>query len=297
MKVPGPARAVVPSIARAAAGLAARGSLEITAGHEAEVDAVAAAVPVGTRVFVNHLPKSRLVDSLPTLRALYVRGLEPVPHIAARRLGDRIELGEFLAAATREAGVKSVLLIGGDVDQPAGPFADSLELLRDGALGAAGLAQVGLAGYPEGHPRIAPRLIASALVGKLPLIAAQGMTAFMVTQFSFAPARVVAYCDRIAREFPRLPIYVGLAGPADAGTLARFARRCGVSASLRALKDLGMNALRVVTHTNPDEQLAALARHHASHPEGNIAGIHLFSFGGAARSALWLRHTIAADPG
>jgi methylenetetrahydrofolate reductase (NADPH) len=296
MRVPGPAFSAVPAVSRAAAELAACGSLEITAGHEAEVGAVAAALPVGTRVFVNHLPRSRLIDALPTLKALHDRGLDPVPHIAARRLGARLELGEFLAAATSEAGVKSVLLIGGDVDRPAGPFADSIELLRDGALGAAGLAQVGLAGYPEGHPRIAPGLISNALDSKLSLVAAQGMSAYMVTQFSFAPARVIAYCDRIAREYPGLPIYVGLAGPADAATLLRYARRCGVGASLRALQGMGMNAVRVVTHTDPGEQLVTLARYHAAHPASNIAGIHLFSFGGAGRSALWLRHTIAADP-
>ena len=79
----------------------------------------------------------------------------------------------------------------------------------------------------------------------------------MVTQFSFAPARVIEYCTRMARERPMLPVYVGLAGPTEPRTLLRFAQRCGVSASLRALKDQGMAAVRLVTHTDPGEQLAA----------------------------------------
>ena len=105
-----------------------------------------------------------------------------------------------------------------------------------------------------------------------------------MTQFSFAPARVVKYCSELARNLPAVPVYVGLAGPTDARTLLGFAQRCGVSASLRAL-EAGMGAIRLFTHTDPREQLAAGARHCLGHESSNVVGAHFFSFGGAAKTS------------
>jgi len=76
----------------------------------------------------------------------------------------------------------------------------------------------------------------------------------------------------------------------------RFAQRCGVSASLRALKDQGIAAVRLVTHTDPSEQLTAVARYCLAHASCNVVGVHLFSFGGAIRTADWMRLLVASRP-
>jgi hypothetical protein len=47
-------------------------------------------------------------------------GLEPVPHIAARRLASVDALDERLRAMTTEAGVRDVLVVAGEADRPAG---------------------------------------------------------------------------------------------------------------------------------------------------------------------------------
>ena len=124
-----------------------------------------------------------------------------------------------------------VLLIGGDEPQARGPYQDGAALLREGVFAQYGVREVGVPGYPEGHPRIGNTILKQALQDKLALAGAQGLGTYMVTQFSFAPARVVEYCANLAREMPALPVYVGLAGPTEARTLLRFAQRCGVSAS------------------------------------------------------------------
>jgi len=49
----------------------------------------------------------------------------------------------------------------------------------------------------------------------------------------------------------------------------------------------------LVTHTDPGEQLAAIARYCASHPSCNIVGVHLFSFSSAARAAEWMATAIS----
>jgi methylenetetrahydrofolate reductase (NADPH) len=281
-------------IAQGAAELLAGGSLEMSPDHAAEARAIAALLPAGTRVYVNHLPRHGLADAVAALAALREAGLEPVPHIAARRIVSRAELATFLERAVGEAGVAKVLLIGGDDPAPRGPFADGASLLREGILAKSGVREIGLPGYPEGHPRIPRATLENAFAEKLALATGQGLAAYIVTQFSFAPLRIVEYCSELARRSPALSVYVGLAGPTDARMLLRFAQRCGVSASLRALRAQGMGAIRLATHTDPGEQLSAIARYCAVHAACNVVGAHLFSFGSALKTAEWMNATITS---
>jgi methylenetetrahydrofolate reductase (NADPH) len=286
-----------PAAARAAsiaAELVSGGSLEMGAHRPQDAREIAALLPAGTPVYVNHLPRHRLLDTLPTLVAVRAAGLEPVPHIAARRIKDRAELQTFLSRAVGDAGVRKALILGGDEPEALGAYADGAALLREGLLAASGLREVGLPGYPEGHPRIPRAVLENAFVEKLSLAAAQGLGTYIVTQFSFAPGRVIEYCASLARSAPNVPVYVGLAGPTNPVALLRFAQRCGVSASLRALRTQGMDAVRLVTHTDPEKQLSALAHYCAVHRECNVVGVHLFTFGGVPSSAAWMNRYIAS---
>jgi methylenetetrahydrofolate reductase (NADPH) len=291
-----------PSLDRPAAGRAASiaaelvsgGSLEMGAHRPQDAREIAALLPAGTPVYVNHLPRHRLLDTLPTLVAVREAGLEPVPHIAARRIKDRAELQAFLSRAVGDAGVRKALILGGDEPEALGAYADGAALIREGLLAASGLREIGLPGYPEGHPRIPRAALERAFAEKLSLAAGQGLGAYIVTQFSFAPARIIEYCAGLARTAPDVPVYVGLAGPTDPIALLRFAQRCGVSASLRALRAQGLDAVRLVTHIDPAEQLAALAHYCAVHADCNVVGVHLFTFGGVASSAAWINRYIAS---
>ena len=70
-----------------------------------------------------------------------------------------------------------------------------------------------------------------------------------------------------------------------------------MSASLRALRDQGMGIARLVTHTDPREQLVAVARYCLARTACNVVGAHFFSFGGAAHTAGWMNRLIAAAGG
>ena len=276
-----------------AAELVSGGSLEMGAHRPQDAREIAALLPAGTPVYVNHLPRHRLLETLPTLVAVREAGLEPVPHIAARRIKDRAELQTYLARATGDADVRKALILGGDEPEALGPYADGAALIREGQLASAGLREIGLPGYPEGHSRIPSAALEHAFAEKLGLAAAQGLGTYVVTQFSFAPARVIEYCAGLARSAPSVPVYVGLAGPTDPIALLRFAQRCGVSASLRALRAQGLDAVRLVTHTDPADQLAAIARYCAAHADCNVVGIHLFTFGGVAAAAKWINRQLS----
>jgi len=282
-------------LASVAAELVSGGSLEMGAHRPQDARAIAAQLPAGTPVYVNHLPRHRLLETIPTLVAVREAGLEPIPHIAARRIKDRAELRAFLDRAVGEAGVRKALVLGGDEPESLGCYADGASLIRDGMLAESGLREVGLPGYPEGHPRIPGGALEQAFTEKRALAAAQGLGVYVVTQFSFAPARVIEFCASMARTAPEVSIYVGLAGPTSPVALLRFAQRCGVSASLRALRTQGMDAVRLVTHTDPGEQLAAIARYCASHASCNVVGVHLFTFGGVTAAAEWMNRCISAS--
>jgi methylenetetrahydrofolate reductase (NADPH) len=287
--------AATPGLAAAIAELVSCGSIEMTADRLDDARDLALALPAGTKVYVNHLPRHTPATTQAALEALHGAGLEPVPHIAARRIASRDDLEALLEAAVQRAGVQKVLLIGGDDPVPVGPYPDSVSILRDGILAACGVREVGIAGYPEGHPRIPRAALERALRDKLALAGEQGLGVYIVTQFSFAPVRVVEHVAELAAAHPEVPVYVGIAGPTAPATLLKFAQRCGVSASLRALRDQGINLVRLVTHTDPGEQVVAVARYCLGRPVCNVVGTHFFSFAGAMRTAAWMNRAIAGE--
>ena len=136
--------------------------------------------------------------------------------------------------------------------------------MRDGLLSGCGVQQVGLPGYPEGHPRIASATLAAALAEKLGARRGAGLGAYVVTQFSFAPNRIVEYCADLARRAPRCAGLRRPAGPTSPRTLLRYAQRCGVGASLRALQAQGMGAVRLFTNVDPTDSADRAGAPHAS---------------------------------
>lgn len=280
------------AVREAAHDLVTSGSLEIGAHRPQDAVAVAALLPAGTPVYVNHLPRHSLADTLAGLIAVRRAGLEPVPHMAARRITSRAEADGFLARAVGEAGVAKVLVIGGDTDRAAGPYEDAESFIAEGLLAARGIREVGLAAYPEGNPRILKPRLDAALDAKIARLADQGLGSFIVTQFTFAPMRTVELCAALNRRHGDVPVYVGLPGPTTLARLVEFARRCGVGASLRALQAQGMAAVNLVTRTDPGDQLLAIAQHAASRTCPNVVGVHLFTFGGVRPAAEFMHRWI-----
>ena len=268
--------------------LVANASIEIAPRERAEIERVAEELPVHTCIFVPVPAKQPLAETLHAVAAIRRAGLDPVPHIAARRFTSRTELAHFLEVAAGEHGAHRVMLIAGDEAEPQGPYADALQVLEDDVLHKSGIREVGLAGYPEGHGRIATAKLDAAFAHKVARARATGLGVYVVTQFSFSTTRIAAFCADLGRREPDIPVYVGMAGPTDPAALMRYAQRCGVSASLRAMRNLGAGMIGLASHTDPHEQLLAVAHYADTRASCNVVGIHLYSFGGAARTARWL---------
>jgi methylenetetrahydrofolate reductase (NADPH) len=281
--MPMPEPSPVRLASKAAPFSAAPYSLEATRPSFGEIADLAAAVPKGTAVCLSSVGVQTFGELAATVIRLRDAGLEPVPHLAARRIAERGALTDFLSRACAEGGVRRVLVVGGETSGH-GPYADALALLHGGLLEAAGVEEVGIAGYPEGHPRIAAETLDRALRDKLAAVRAAGLRPFIVTQFSFAPDAVVGWLRTLRAAGVAVPVRVGMAGPAGIPALLRYAKRCGVGTSLRGL--MSGAAAGLVTglgaHVGPDRILAALDA--ARGDIGDVAP-HYFSFGGVVETA------------
>jgi methylenetetrahydrofolate reductase (NADPH) len=267
------------------AELIAGASIELSPRDDFAGDALRDLLPPGTTVFVNHPPSATYRDIVAACTRLRRAGFTPVPHIAARRLTNIEEAVDFLRRATDEAEITELLLIGGDPAWPAGPFRDTLTLLASGIVESHGIDRVRFAGYPEGHPQISARSLDRALAAKLALAGERGLAVSLVTQFGFEAAPIENWIAGLRARGIDCPVAVGVAGPASVVTLAKFAVRCGIGSSLRALARGHTAFARILTEAAPDALIDALVAGEAK--TGAIDGLHIFTFGGVARSAQW----------
>jgi methylenetetrahydrofolate reductase (NADPH) len=264
--------------ARDPAAFAQHFSLEATRPSAAEIAALADVLPRGTPVYFSAVPTLTPQELVAGAALLRNGGLEPVVHIAARRILAPADLQDLLTRLRAEADVKRLLVIGGDVDAT-GPFPDALAVIQKGRLREAGIEEVGIGGYPEGHSRIAADRLEAALDQKIAAASAAGLRVHIVSQFSFAPERIVEWLKRLRQCGIAVPVKVGMAGPTSLTSLLRYAKRCGVNASLRGLAS-GVGA-GLLGNVGPDRILAELA---AADGIGD-ASPHYFSFGGVLQTA------------
>ena len=268
---------------RAILGFLAGASLELSSRDPAEIDACADLLDPGTDVYVSMPPGQAYRGTVALAARLKRAGFRPVPHIAARRIASRAALDDCLARSAGEAGVDGALVIAGDSDRAGGPFDSSLALLESGLFQRHGIVRIGVAGYPEGHPKIAETGLDAALAAKKSLARKTGLDLQVVTQFCFESGPVLSLVAKLKGQ--GLPVRVGLAGPASLTRLLRFALLCGIGNSVRALKARPQTITRLLVEAGPEATVRGIALRAAA----PIVGAHLFCFGGLVRTARWLR--------
>jgi methylenetetrahydrofolate reductase (NADPH) len=224
-----------------------------------------------------------VLDSAIRLRTA---GFSPVPHIAARMFATTAALNEFLVQLTSKANVERLLVIAGDRNRPAGDLRSSLEVIDGGLLQRRGIKEIGIAGYPEGHPRISQHDLDRALMDKIAAAEATGIKVHIVTQFCFDATAILQWIRRLRDFGLEHPVRVGLAGPTNLPALLRYARRCGVRASIEGLARQSGLARQLFAMTAPDTLVQALAQARSDRRLGMVKP-HFFAFGGVAATARW----------
>jgi methylenetetrahydrofolate reductase (NADPH) len=242
----------------------------------------------GTDVTITFLPGDNYRHNVETAAALRRAGYKPVPHIAAREMTSREALDDFLGRARGEADVSRILLIAGDLVSARGPFKSTRDVAASGLLEAHGIASVSVAGHPEGHPYLELPDALDGLKAWRDWGRRTNTRVDVVTQFCFESGPILQWIGALDKAGIDLPVIIGLAGPATPATLTKFALRCGIGNSMRALRAQIGRFGRLLTDTGPDEVVRGLR----SAPETAIAairGFHLFPFGGLRKAANWLR--------
>ncbi|MCC6608471.1 MAG: methylenetetrahydrofolate reductase [Burkholderiales bacterium] len=265
--------------------LAARASTETSTNNVAEIEGYRALRPAGSDVYIAWIPGRPYHHLLSIARHLRAAGMNPVPHVAARRLPDAAAARDLLARLAGEAGVTRALLVAGDSPAPAGQYDSSVALLESGLLEGHGIRSVGIAGYPEGHRAISEAAIRGALDRKIDYAAKHGIELFLVSQFCFDGEVVLDWLRRLRAWGVTLPVRVGVAGPASVRTLLAYGARCGIGNSLRAIGSQAISLTRIVAQQGPENVVRRVA-------EGErglgITGLHFFSFGSFAQTAQWI---------
>jgi methylenetetrahydrofolate reductase (NADPH) len=276
-------------------GFAQRFSIEATRPNTAEIAQLAGILPHGTPIYFSAVPTLTREEIVTAASSLRAARLEPIIHIAARRTRSVDELQDLLSALRREADVRRLLIVGGDVEAE-GPFADALAVIQKGRLRDAGIEEIGIGAYPEGHPRIPAARLEASLDEKIASATAQGLRVHIVSQFSFSGERIIAWLKQLRAGGIAVPVKIGLAGPTSVPALIRYAKRCGVNASLRGLMSGAASAL--IGNVGPDRIIDVLSDAQGELGELGELGdvqLHYFSFGGLVATARYAQEKAGAN--
>jgi methylenetetrahydrofolate reductase (NADPH) len=238
-------------------------------------------LPRDAKVAVTSSPGKGIEQTLHFSERLLQRGFRVVPHIAARLVSDRAHLEEILRWFD-EHGLREIFVIGGDSKEPVGPYASALQMLQAMSQLEHGVEEVGIGGYPEGHPLIDDEELDRALLDKQPF------ASYVVTQICFDADTILGWISDIRHKGIRLPVYVGLPGAVDRKKLLRVSLKVGVGDSLRFLrKQTGLVGMLLKPGGySPDELVERLAPH-AGDEHYDIVGLHLYTFNQVESTAQW----------
>ncbi|MBL9061581.1 methylenetetrahydrofolate reductase [Tabrizicola sp.] len=264
-------------------------SIEVMPRTAEKVEDFRALLPKGTRVYIAHIEGTPIKDMVATAKRIGAEGFDVMPHFPARIIKDRATLTDWVARY-KDVGVKQGLLLAGGVAQPMGDFSTSMQLLESGAF--SGFTRLHVAGHPEGNKDIDPdgsdRMVMEAARWKSAFMERTDAQMAMATQFCFEAQPVIDWVNRLQAEGVKLPVHIGIAGPAKLQTLIKFAIACGVGPSLRVLQKRAMDVTKLLLPYEPTEVLEGLAAHKAANPAFGIEQVHFFPLGGIKTNAQWV---------
>ena len=243
--------------------------------------ALAEQLPQPEQLTVTCSPRHGPDESVAIARRLHALGHGVTVHVAARMVRDRAHLDQLLdGMAQAEA---DLFLIGGDATPPQGPWSSAVDLLPVVADHPQRPSEIGIAGYPEGHPLIDSGTLADVLKQK------SALAGYITTQLCFDPEAVLAWIRDTRESGVTLPVLVGLPGVVDRRRLLEMSMRIGVGPSLAFLrKQRGLRKLLGPSRITPERVHDALAPQLGDR-ELNITGFHYYTFNQLMETWRWER--------
>lgn len=246
---------------------------------------------------VEHVPKHiRLTATASQSRGLWSTvelaehlsraGYGMAPHLPARLIEDRAQLGEIVGRL-KEAGVRDVFVVAGEVEEPAGEFNDAYALIA--ALHEIGrpFDKIGIAGYPEGHPFIDDEALIRAMHEKAPY------AHYIISQICFDARLITGWARQVDDRGVKLPIRVGMPGAVNRQKLMRISASIGLGESARFLKKQGNWLLRMFLPGGySPTRLVGRLRSSLADPRSDIEGLHIYTFNEVERTEAWRREML-----
>jgi methylenetetrahydrofolate reductase (NADPH) len=214
------------------------------------------------------------------------QGFDVSPHLSARLIRDRSELAGILDRL-REAGIRSIFVVAGDVPEPAGPFEGAVDLLR--AMSEIGhqFEKVGITGYPESHPIISDDTTIQAMYDKAPY------ADYIISQICFDPKTISDWARWVKRRGVELPIRVGMPGVVNRQKLVRISATIGLGESARfLLKQRNWLLKMFMPGGYSPNRLVLGLRSALADPESNVAGFHIYTFNDVEKTEAWRREML-----
>lgn len=238
-------------------------------------------LPPGSTVSVTASPAKGMAATVELTHHMASHGYQVIPHLSARLTKSNAELRKIVSQLTL-SGSKRAFVVGGDATDP-GEFFDAAALIA--ALGPLDhpFEEIGIAGYPEGHPFIDADKLMTALMEKAP------SAHYIATQMCFDVDAIDKWVVQIREAGVDLPIYIGIPGASDATKLMTIGARIGVGTSLRFLAKNRKSLGRLLRpgHFTPDAIVKDLA---ALDPALGIVGFHIFTFNQIEDTVEWYQH-------
>ena len=218
-------------------------------------------------------------------------GFGVAPHLSARLIRDRLELGEILRRL-RGAGIRNAFVVAGDIDEPAGEFEGATGLLEAMSEIGHDLDEVGITGYPESHPKISDEMTIQAMYEKVPY------ATYIISQICFDPEVTSDWARRVWLRGVKLPIRIGMPGYVNRQKLVRISAGIGLGESARFLHRQRNWLLKLFMPGgySPGRLIEGLKPGFAD-PESNIQGLHIYTFNELEQTEAWRREMLQrAEP-
>jgi methylenetetrahydrofolate reductase (NADPH) len=194
-----------------------------------DVASEAGRLPQPIRIAITCSPKLGPDRSVEMAAQLGRLGHATSVHLAARMVRDRAHL-DGLLSGLHQAGTDDLFLIGGDIEEPLGEFSSAGELLPLLGDHPQRPARIGIAGYPEGHPKVDDAELDRALRQK------SERADYVVTQMCFDVDALATWIARQRAAGLELPVLIGLPGKVARRKLVAMAARVGVGPSVDFLR-------------------------------------------------------------
>ena len=247
---------------------------------------VLASVPLDVPVTVTASGAKGLEATLSLAESLAGQGYVTVPHLAARMISGRTELGE-IRARLAAAGITRVFVPGGDVD-PVGDYPDAFSLLEDLNSLPQPFEQIGITGYPETHPKITDDLTVQAMWDK------RRHATHVVSNLTFDAGAIKSWVSRMRGRGVTMPLLLGMPGPIDRAKLLTMATKIGVGESTRFLaKHKGTFARLAAPGGFTGQRFLEECAAVAARPESLVEGLHIFTFNQIAQTEEWRQELLS----